>query len=381
MTRPVSLAMLWCVLLAAPVSGWCAPRYSVTVVGPAGSAAYDINSSGQIAGNLDNGSATAHAFFYDGNRVHDIAPLPGALTSMAGGLNDLGVVVGTSGPSDGPGMVHGFIYDGGAARHITPLLESTATAINNAGTAVGMGLVTNLVDPQGSLASHAVAYFGAGYVDLTSVLGDSAFESEANDINQAGNVVITARDKYTLQNPTPYMVRDGQTTALWGAPAHWYGTAVGINNHDQAVGLTYSVLTEWGGPDMTHMQAILYDHGVDTELGTLQEGGNSGAWGINDAAHVVGWTDTLAGVRAFLYVNGDMTLLDDLIEPGSGWFIVDARAINEDDQIAATACKAGICQAVRLDVLSAVPEPVHWRLWSAGLLLLAGRRASRSGIR
>jgi hypothetical protein len=56
--------------------------------------------------------------------------------------------------------------------------------------------------------------------------------------------------------------------------------------------------------------------------------------------------------KAFLWQRGKMVALDSLINPASGWHIVDARAINERQQIAGTGCRAGVCQAVRLD-------PIH----------------------
>ncbi len=55
-----------------------------------------------------------------------------------------------------------------------------------------------------------------------------------------------------------------------------------------------------------------------------------------------------------------MVDLNTLIDPASGWVITDANGINGAQQIAATACRGGAigeCYAVRLDLVSAVPEP------------------------
>jgi probable HAF family extracellular repeat protein len=376
--RVFHLAMMLGALLAAvPLAGRTEPLYRVTVVGPANSAAVDINRSGQMVGNLQEGSTSARAFFYDGNTVQDLGTPPGAGYSMAGGLNDSGTVVGTAGPSGQFQLRHGFVYANGVLANISAAPESMATHINNAGTAVGMASITNNYDPEGSLANHAVTFFNGWSVDLTNAIGFPSMVSEANDINEAGHAVGTVHDDFNFGVPVAFMYRDGVTTYL-GMGENWYGVASAINTHDQVAGHAYGMLED-GTADLTRMHAAIYDDGVARDLGAMREGGNSAAWDINDAGHVVGWTDTMAGVRAFLYVNGEMVLLDSLIDPDSGWTIQDARAINVDDQIAATACKAGICQAVRLDPLTAVPEPAQWGMWGAGVVLLLGRRGAGAG--
>lgn len=370
------LVALVCAIWAVPLHGRAAASYQVTVIGPANSAAYDINRSGQIAGNLQDGSEASRAFYYDGDTVQDLGTLAGAAYSMAGGLNDSGTVVGTSGPTDGPGQRHGFIYANGVLANLSTSLETTATRINNSGIVVGMALVTNSFDPEGGPAHHAASFYPGGLLDLTDGIGHPSRVSEAKDINEAGTAVGTVHDDYQFAEPIPFMFREGAMLYLGGGN-HWYGAAFAINNHDQVVGRTYG-MRENGGADITQTHAVMYDDGDVVDLGALREGGNSGAWDINDAGHVVGWTDSVAGASAFLYRNGEMVLLDSLIEPASGWTIQDARAINVYDQIAATACRTGICQAVRLDPLAAVPEPMRLGMWGAGLFLFLGRQATRA---
>ena len=57
------------------------------------------------------------------------------------------------------------------------------------------------------------------------------------------------------------------------------------------------------------------------DLGTL--GGNySHAYGINDNGQVVGGSETKDGItHAFLYSNGSMRALNNLIDLVSGWWI------------------------------------------------------------
>ena len=68
---------------------------------------------------------------------------------------------------------------------------------------------------------------------------------------------------------------------------------------------------------------------VIQDLGTLN-GGNSYAYGLNDAGDVVGYS----GSDAFLYQNGVMLDLNNLIGAGSGWTLTQAYAINSLGEIA-----------------------------------------------
>jgi probable HAF family extracellular repeat protein len=83
-------------------------------------------------------------------------------------------------------------------------------------------------------------------------------------------------------------------------------------------------------------RAIVLRDGVVTELGTLG-GAFSTARGINNAGHVVGGslTDGDRDHHAFLYVDGAMHDLNELIEPG--WEIVHALSINDAGDILAIA--------------------------------------------
>jgi len=75
------------------------------------------------------------------------------------------------------------------------------------------------------------------------------------------------------------------------------------------------------------------------DLGTLGESlwGESSAFGINGAGQVVGYSDTDSGARhAFLYQDGQMTDLNTLIPPDSGWRLSEAQDINDKGRIVGT---------------------------------------------
>ena len=83
-------------------------------------------------------------------------------------------------------------------------------------------------------------------------------------------------------------------------------------------------------------RAVVLQDGIVKELGTLG-GAFSTARGINNAGHVVGGslTDGDRDHHAFLYADGAMHDLNELIEPG--WEIVHALSINDAGDILAIA--------------------------------------------
>jgi probable HAF family extracellular repeat protein len=120
---------------------------------------------------------------------------------------------------------------------------------------------------------------------------------------------------------------------------------------------------------------------------TAVAGANSWASDINIHGQVVGYLgmepfsvpDELYPTMAFLYDSGEMIDLNTLIDPASGWIISGAAAINDLQQIAANACRAGVCQAVTLDLVPCVPEPPMIALLAAGLAL--GLARGKGGLR
>jgi probable HAF family extracellular repeat protein len=106
-----------------------------------------------------------------------------------------------------------------------------------------------------------------------------------------------------------------------------------------------------------------------TDLGDLPGGGGSLAWGINDAGQVVGESTAATGNRAFLWQGGSgITDLNDLIDPGLGWTLTRARAINARGQIVGTGFFNG---APRAYLLTPVAQPAVIPV-PAALPLLAG---------
>jgi probable HAF family extracellular repeat protein len=137
-------------------------------LGSGGSQANAINATGEVVGlcgmAYTSHSAISHAFLYSGGKMTDLGVLaglgiPSQESSAAFGINDSGQVVGVAGSAFGitftsPGMAdsadHAFIYSNGLMTDLNSLISpgwtlEEATAINNAGDIVGVG-----VNPQGA---------------------------------------------------------------------------------------------------------------------------------------------------------------------------------------------------------------------------------------
>ena len=146
--------------------------------------------------------------------------------------------------------------------------------------------------------------------------------------------------------------------------------ATAINNSGQIVG---SNIFPNG-----RREAAIYEHGSFISLGALTDEGSSEATDINDSGQIVGFgglKSNYEGWEAWVLDNGKMTALNSLIDPGLGFFIRRAEAINSSGQIAATATNAS-GQSRALLLTPVVPLPAGLPLLLTGLVAfgLARRR-------
>lgn len=359
-------------LLAAPMLANADPLYTVTPVAGADSTAADLNNLGQVVGWMNSGG-NYHAFVSTGGSPTDLGTLGGS-TSSATSINDLGQIVGGS-YVGGDAYYHGFIVNGGSMSALPGPDYLRASAINNAGTVAGEMTVST---PDGDQV-HAYTYSNGSFTDLgTLPIGDG---SRAMGINNAGDVVGAANNVIggAPNFPEdPFMVHDGKMIDLGTLDVNgiWSG-ATAINDHGQIVGYAGLAYYPANPAELYPQTAFLYQNGVLTNLGGLAPHWSSTATDINNLGQIVGsanLSDVLS--HGFLYQNGKMIDLNTLIDPATGWTIEGAAAINDLQQIAATACRNGVCQAVRLDLVPAVPEPPAVALLLAGLALGAWRFSS-----
>ncbi len=106
-------------------------------------------------------------------------------------------------------------------------------------------------------------------------------------------------------------------------------TAVDINEHGQVVGYVRR-------DDIRAWRAVLWEHGLPQELGTLG-GDDSAAEAIDDRGRVVGWAEYEEGSisrHAFIWQDGVMTDLNDLIGGARArWELREATDINKQGYI------------------------------------------------
>ena len=306
-------------------------NYTVTdlsTLGGAASAAYDINSSGQVVGWANTSEGTQHAFLYSGSGpLQDLGTLPGTFNSVARGINDLGHIVGSSHYYDysHPATVgdHAFLYSSGALRDLGTLPGkdfSCAFGINNAGQVVGYASVA--ADPV-----REQVFLSAG----TEPIQGLSWAGYPSQINNAGMIVGTA----LFGNALIWNSSTGSTQYLWG------GEGLGINDRGETVG--------WSG---SPRQAVYYDGTSTHGLGALSAGGMSYANCINNNAQIVGFSGGPYGEapHAVLWNGaGPIQDLNSLIDPSSGWVLTIAYALNDKGQIVGEGTHNGVTRAFLLN--------------------------------
>jgi probable HAF family extracellular repeat protein len=291
--RLVAICSLW--LMSAIFAS--AQSYTVTDLGTLGgdySVATSINNHGQVVGvSTLSDNQTFHAFVWQQGTMTDLDAMGGS--SYPEGINDNGQIVGNS-------TGGAFLWQNNSR---TMLGFNVANSINNKGQVVGFDAVNGY---------NAVLWQNGIVTDLNPMSAlnfSSNFNfSTALGINDNGQIVGLLIASLPGGFESGFIWQNGVTTLL-GTLGSNNGVAWAINNNQQVVG--YSFL-----PGDTVYHAVLWQSGEITDLGTLG-GANSIAYGINASGDIVGEADTATDHHLFLWQNGVMKDLNDLIPPDSGW--------------------------------------------------------------
>jgi probable HAF family extracellular repeat protein len=341
-------------LLASPLAALAEPVYTVNFL-PSSFQAVSMNNAGQVVGGNANGAA-----IWTPAGVTDIGEFaPG---SFGRAINNRGAIAG-----DWQGDA--FAYSAGALRNLGRLGiwdNSQASAINDAGQVAGNGYYVVGERARGWVYSQGVVR------NIPTLGGDWSYAAAINNVGQA--VGIATIDAIDFIDPTRHAIlyRDRVMQDL-GTLGGLISEAYDINDAGQVVGMSETT------PDFKSGEPhpFLYQNGAMTDLGFLG-GVRARALGINNAGLIVGtseWSDDQPNdFHAFLYRDGHMVDLNTLVDPAIGWQLVSARDINDSQQILAIACRVDECATVRLDLISAVPEPQTWGMLLAGLALVGGYR-------
>lgn len=289
-----------------------------------------INDEGQVVGYSQTDwlpfKAGHHAFLWQNGMMSDLGSLGGTYRAACG-INNLGQVVGYSQTNDGTD--HAFLWQDGT---ITDLgtrggkdTGSVACGINDAGQVVGMSYSGSgyYLGSWPTSYHHAFLWEKGTITDLENLT--NKYDTFIFDINNAGQVVGILKEIDKRSFPSGFLWQDGVVTKI--GPFE----SVDVNNSGQIAATSLGQII---GTSFNSRHAALWQINTITDLGTIG-GSNSHAFGINDAGTVVGYSKTKNHLNnhAFVWRDGIMKDINDLLPANSGWELISALDINNNGQI------------------------------------------------
>jgi probable HAF family extracellular repeat protein len=300
------------------------------------SQAYGVNSLGQVTG-VQTASGVTAAFVWTPSTPNGTSGTRTSLGTLPGGTGSRGEAI------NGFGQVTGSSTLPGSAGH--PFLWTPSSANGNAGTMIDLGL------PVGTTSGGGAAINAYG-----QVVGNSASDTRA-----------------FLWTPTTPNGQVGALVEITGFAGVTTSVAAnGINASGQIAGTRNGTMYRW--TPTTPNGSV----GTAVDLGKLSGQDFSIAKGINDSGAVVGINTRSGGGTATLWTPADgmMNLNLRLDASGAGWFLREARAINNSGQIVGIGSFNGTTsQAFLLTPTTLLPEPASLGIIAISALVL--RRRSR----
>ncbi len=249
----------------------------------------------------------------------------GVVSARAVDINDEGIICGTvvvSGLGN-RGFVYGYEGDQFTILGTLPGGNwSEAHAIDSAGEIVGFwGDTINGPSPL------AFIWRDGEMIDIHPDFG--TLKSEANGLTD-DSIVTGWMGTSPLTDARAFIWDNGKVTELPPIPGGFTSQGIAINNLADIAGRGLLIDPR---TDELVARALARIDGEMIVLGTLPGYPDSFSTGINDDRTVVGFAQTNSA-RAFVWTDGVMTALNDLVPPELSLDMHVARAINEAGQIA-----------------------------------------------
>jgi len=366
-------------LSAAEALAQLAPAYKVTglgtLTGDTSSIGYGINDAGLVVGSSSDagGASTIAGFKWQSGVMTDLGLYSGHTAIRPWDVNAAGNVTGRA--TAGPGGSNFGVYHDGAGWQLAGFVggnRGNGFGINDANEMVG-----NMRLPSNDFSRAFVWSPTGGTVQLPTIHPDDpgnsvpaydGFEggSYATGINNSGVVVGSSGLSDTHGSDRGFRWSESGGMVNLGTPASQGLASLANFTQSYAQNLNDAGLIVGAadrGSGLT--RAVYWDaNDVIHDIGTL--GGNSGwAYAVNDDNVIVGFSNNGVGNRAFGFVpGGTITDINTLLDASStGWLITRAYDINNSGVIVGEGMFNGVSQAV---ILTPVPEPA-----TLGLALIA----------
>jgi probable HAF family extracellular repeat protein len=285
--------------------------------------------------------------------------VPGAIHTVATGINNAGQVVGFFDVVTGPDTTatHGFLNAGGMLSTLDvpfPGADVTrAWGINNKGQIVGS--FSDATGMHGFLDTR-------GRFTTLDVPGASGDRTLPLAINDRGQIVGSFHNK-DLPTVSGFLKSGSKFTTL-NVPGAYNTVASGINNAGQIVG-QYSLGTPFVQP------GFLYANGVFTTLNV----GYVDIANINNVGQIAGTFDDATGQHGFLLTGSDLTIID---VPGASNTYVSG--INDFGEVAGYWNENGVPGSHGFVAVS-TPEPASWISLCTGAAIIVGYGWQRKRLR
>jgi probable HAF family extracellular repeat protein len=334
-------------------------RYTIAEIGTFGgsfSIAFNINNGGGVSGAATTANGYQHAFFWDQGQMTDLGTL-GGLNSQAAGGN--------------PGQVIAVLSE---TAEIDPLGENFCGFFTDlvCGAAIWQHGTMTRLPTLGGINAAALTYNAGG--QIVGVSDDGTLDPSCIAPQKSHFQAVTWTPKGVIQKLPPL-------------PGDNVGVAIRGNDHGQVAGTSGLCSNTRFGGFAFGPHAVLWDHGSPINLGSLGGSGVGLAAGVNNRGQVIGaasssdgtphpflWTSatgmrdlgllsmdpadagntpfeindrgqmvgascdiTLATCRGYIWQNGIMTDINDLLPADSPLYVILPLTINESGQIAGLA--------------------------------------------